>query len=259
MTLIVCLKARDCFVIAADSLTSRGQNTLNSATVKLHRVGPNAVVANCGLAMVGGKYWDGILSGFTPSGTGTPLATTSNDLQIFLSGVIGGVPKNNVGACAGGNTFLLAGYDSAASCMGVSKLRRIGDRRVFEERMNYLIPSSCYYVEWLGDTTSIMKYINKKTKCYHADMSQQDAVTFAVNAIRGGITASQAAGKTTIGGDVIQVAIVSDTNVVFSNHSPIPASFYQHLIDTVQNVWKDLKARFHVAGMRIRKGIGRKV
>lgn len=220
MTLIVCLKARDCFVIAADSLTSRGQNTLNSATVKLHQVGPNAVVASCGLARVGGKYWDEILSGFTPSGAGTSLATTSNDLQIFLSGIIGAVPKNNVNACQGGNTFLLAGYDPATSCFGGSKLRRIGDRRAFEPIINHSIPPSGYYIEWVGDTPSIMKYIEEKNKYYQADMSQKDAVTFAVNAIRGGIAASQAAGKTTIGGDFIQVAIVSDSNVVFSKHPP---------------------------------------
>jgi hypothetical protein len=231
--------------MAADSLTSRGQNTINAATIKLHQVASNVVAASCGCSRVNGRDWSEILAGFTVSMPGTSLAIVSSNLQIFLDRIIGAVPKNNVGACQGGNTFLLAGYDPTTSCFGVSKLSRIGDRRAFEPIMNHSIPPSGYYIEWVGDTPSIMKYIEEKNKYYQADMSQKDAVTFAVNAIRGGIAASQAAGKTTIGGDFIQVAIVSDSNVVFSKHPPSLVRLCQWIWNTVKDAWKSLKARFN--------------
>lgn len=113
MTLIVCLKAKDCIVIAADSLTSLGGKIVSCTTEKLHQVAADAVTAGCGLSRVLGVGWRAILGGFSAPPPGTAFAAIVSQLQAFLDGIIGQVPKSNLRACRGGNTFLLAGHDAA--------------------------------------------------------------------------------------------------------------------------------------------------
>lgn len=64
MTLIVCLKAKDCIVIAADSLTSLGKNIVSCTTEKLHQVATDAVTVSCGLSRVQGIGWQANLADF---------------------------------------------------------------------------------------------------------------------------------------------------------------------------------------------------
>lgn len=219
MTLIVCLKAKDCIVVAADSLTSIGGKIVSCTTEKLHQVATDAVTANCGLSRVQGASWQAILTQFPAPPSGTAISATIFQLQAFLDGVIGQVPKGNIGACQGGNTFLLAGYDIANSGMAVTKLPRIGDRRQFEATVTVSNAASHNYIEWIGDTTPVSSYIKSRTALYVPDMQQKAAVDFAVTAIIDGITASLAAGNHTIGGEFVSVALVSAGNVNFSHYS----------------------------------------
>ncbi|MGR0188402.1 hypothetical protein [Azospirillum aestuarii] len=218
MTLIVCLKAKDCIVIAADSLTSLGRKIVSCTTEKLHNVATDAVTAGCGLSRVQGTGWQAILAGFPAPSPGTAFATTVLQLQAFLEGIIGQVPKGNVGACQGGNTFLLAGHDVVNSDMAVARLTRLWDRRQFEPATMDSHASSHNYIEWIGDTTAVTAYIASKTALYVPDMPPKDAVDFAVGAITGGITASLAAGNHTIGGEFVSVALVSAGSVAFSRY-----------------------------------------
>lgn len=218
VTLIVCLKAIDCIVIAADSLTSIGNRIVSCTTKKLHKVAPDAVTAGCGLARVHGNNWQQILGCFPVQPSSTVFATTLSNLNSFFDKIIGQVSKSNIGACKGGNTFLLAGYDAANSGMAVGKLTRLGDRRQFEPVTMVSRASNQNYIEWIGDTTAVVDHIEVINALYVPSMEQQVAVDFAIDAIIGGITASQNAGNHTIGGDFVSVALVSNGSVTFSQH-----------------------------------------
>lgn len=218
MTLIVCLKAKYCIVIAADSLTSRGGKIVSCTTEKLHQVATDAVTAGSGLSRVQNVGWRAILAGYSAPPPGTAFAATVSQLQAFLDGIIGKVPKGNVGACQGGNTFLLAGHDAANSGMAIAKLTRLGDRRQFEPVTMVSHASSHNDIEWIGDTTAIMAHITSKTALYVSCMLPNAAVDFAVDAIIDGITASQAVGNHTIGGEFVSVALVAADSVTFSRH-----------------------------------------
>jgi len=218
VTLILCLKARDCIVISADSLTSLGGKIVSCTTEKLHQVGTDAVTVSCGLSRVNDKGWGTILADFPAPPKGTAIAATVSRLQAFLNEIIGRVPKSNVGACQGGNTFLLAGHDVANSGMAVTQLTRLGDRRQFEAATTVSNASDHDYIEWIGDTTPVSTYIASKTALYDPDMPQDAAVEFAIKAIIDGIAASLAAGNHTIGGEFVSVALVSASNVTSSRH-----------------------------------------
>lgn len=215
MTLIVGLKAKDCIVIAADSLTSLGEKIVNCKTQKLRKVAENAVTAGCGLARVLSNDWQTILRRFPIPSPGTAFTEIASQLNNFFNEIIGEVPKNNFGACQGGNTFLLAGYDAANSDLTLAKLTRLGDNRKFLDPKITSLASNQEYIEWIGDTASIEAYIEMKTALYVADMSQIDAINFAACAIMDGITASQTAGVQTIGGEFVSIALISANGVKF--------------------------------------------
>lgn len=219
MTLIVCLKAKDCIVIAADSLTSRGGKIFSCTTEKLHQVATDAVTAGCGLSRVMGAGWHSILSNFSTPPSGTGIAVTALQLQAFLGEVMGQVPKNNIGACQGGNEFLLAGYDVVNSGMATMKLNRIDDQRQFETAAMASDVTNHNFIEWIGDKKPVETYIANMTSRYVPGMSPDAAVKFAIDAIIGGISASLAAGNHTIGGEFVSVALVSAGNVDLSQHS----------------------------------------
>jgi hypothetical protein len=225
VTLIVGLKAEDCIVMAADSLTSLGGKVVSCTTEKLHLVATDAVTAGCGLSRVQGAGWRAILANFSTPPLGTAFAATVSQLQAFLDGIIGQVPTSYVGACQGGNTFLLAGHDAANSGMAVAKLTRLGDRRQFAPATTASNVSSHNFIEWIGDTTSVSTYIASKTALYVPGMPPNAAVDFAVDAIINGITASIAVGNHTIGGEFVSVALVLAGRVTFSRHpTGIPCS-----------------------------------
>lgn len=219
MTLVVCLKARDCIVISADSLTSLGGEIVSCTTEKLHQVGTAAVTVGCGLSRVQGIGWGPLLANFRAPPNDTAIAVTVSQLQAFLNEIVGRVPRSNVGACQGGNTFLLAGHDVANSGMAVARLTRLGDRRQFEAATTVSNASDHNYIEWIGDTMPVSTYIATKTAQYVPDMSQDAAVDFAIKAIIDGIAASLAMGNHTIGGEFVSVALVSASNVTSSRHA----------------------------------------
>ncbi len=204
--------------MSADSLTSLGGKIVSCTTEKLHQVATDAVTVGCGLSRVQGTSWGTILADFPAPPNGTAIAVTASQLQAFLDGIIGRVPKSSVGACRGGNTFLLAGHDVANSGMAVTRLTRLGDRRQFEAGATASNTSDHNYIEWIGDTTPVSTYIASKTAQYDPDMSQDVAVDFAIRAIIDGIAASLAAGNHTIGGEFVSVALVKAGNVTFSRH-----------------------------------------
>jgi hypothetical protein len=109
--------------------------------------------------------------------------------------------------------------------MAVARLTRLGDRRQFEPVTMDSRASSHNYIEWIGDTTAVMAYIASKSALYVPGMLPTAAVDFAVDAIIDGITASQAAGNHTIGGEFVSVALVSAGSVILSQHpTGIPCS-----------------------------------
>ena len=218
VTLIVCLKAENCIVMAADSLTSLGGKVVSCTTEKLHRVATDAVTAGCGLSRVQGAGWQAILANFPTLPLGTAFAATVSDLQAFLDEIIGQVPTSNAGACRGGNTFLLAGHNATNSGMEVAMLTRLGDRRRFEPVTTVSSVSSHNCIKWIGDKASVSTHIVSTCALYVPDMSPNAAVKFAVDAIIGGITASLAVGNHTIGGEFVSVALVLAGRVDISRH-----------------------------------------
>lgn len=218
MTLVVALKAKDCIVMAADSLTSLGGKVVSCTTEKLYQVAADAVTAGCGLSRVQGAGWQAILPRFPRPPLGTAFATTVSQLQAFLDTIIGKVPTSNVGACQGGNSFLLAGHDAASSGMAVAMLTRVGDRRQFAPPATASNVSSYNYIDWIGDTASASTYIASKTALYAPGLSPDAAVDFAVDAIINGINASLEVGNHTIGGEFVSVALVLADRVTLSHY-----------------------------------------
>ncbi|WP_336764003.1 hypothetical protein [Asaia sp. VD9] len=221
MTLIVCLKAEDCIVFAADSLSSRGDAIISCTTQKLHAVAQDAVIASAGCSRVLGRNWQEILADFSQLRSGTDPSITTSELQQFLGKVIGEVPRDIHGACRGGNTFLLAGYGVASPGMVVNKLTRVSDLRYFEPVKTVSDAASDNYIEWIGDTEKVSGYTRAKNALYIPNMAKDVAVNFAIAAINEGIAASLAVGNHTIGGEFVSVALVSAGQVELSRH---PAS-----------------------------------
>lgn len=219
LTLIICLKAQDCVVMAADSLTTRGDTTTSCTTEKLHQVGPESVTAGCGLSQVMGMDWRTLLAKFPPLPTGSAFDDVLTRLHGFLDDAISRIPTNMVGANRGGNTFLLAGHHDPCSGTVVARLTRGNIDRQFQEPMIASDPSNLAYIDWIGDLTAIEAYISNRTSIYKPGMSEDDAVDFAVSAIKDGIRASVQAGNRTIGGEIISVAVVKSGHVTLF-HKP---------------------------------------
>ena len=105
MTLIVCLKAKDCIVIASDSLTSLGGKIVNCKTQKLHKVAESAVTAGCGLARVLSNDWQTILCRFPTPSPGTAFTKIVSQINSFFNEIIREVPEKITGPAEAGIPF----------------------------------------------------------------------------------------------------------------------------------------------------------
>lgn len=217
MTLIVCLKADNCIILAADSLTTKTRGGVVSRnTKKIHKIAMNAAVAVCGLAKVNNHNWEYHLASYKSSNAPAALISAKNQkLKNFLDSIMSKTNPSNHGACSGGNTFLLAGYDQISRGMFISEITRVGDRRFFESDTPIV---SCAlatsHISWHGDTNSIATFIAMRTMNYSDKMSKNQALEFALDAIRDGIRAHSKPGiKPTIGGENIFVYVVSSKQI----------------------------------------------
>jgi hypothetical protein len=208
LTLIVCLKAQDCVVLAADSLTTRGGTVTSCTTEKLHRIGVEAVTAGCGLSRVMGQDWSGMLDAFPQAAAETPFTTLASHLNAFLESMIARIPRHHIGANRGGNTFLLAAPNHSGAGMAVARLTRINIDYRFQAPSIASSTSDDRYIDWIGDVDVVAAHRAAVEAAYAPGMSEADAIDFAVAAIRDGIAASVAAGNHTIGGDLVGVAVV---------------------------------------------------
>lgn len=212
-------------MLAADSLSTRGETITSCTTVKLHQIGQEAVTAGSGLSRVMGQDWRTVLQGFPSLPAEAAFNEVLVELQSFLDRAIDRIPRQNVGATQGGNTFLLAGHDALGPGMAVAKLIRKGIDRQFQKPTVDSPASLPGFIDWIGDRAPIEDYISERSALYASDMSETDAVAFAVAAIKDGIRASVRAGNRTIGGDFISVAVVKAGDVTISKKpSGIPCA-----------------------------------
>lgn len=109
MTLIIAVEAANCMVMAADSLTTVRDRVVSCDTLKIHQVSVTDVAAGAGASRIQGRYWSENLPVFLDRWAGPGPAQTAPDLKRFLDAEIEQVDPKNFGACAGGNTFLIAG------------------------------------------------------------------------------------------------------------------------------------------------------
>jgi len=109
LTLIVAVEAANCFVMAADSLTTMKGKVVSCDTQKLHQVSRTHIAAGAGRALVGTRYWSQVIPSFVGQWVGPCLMQAVAQFRSFLDTEIATVDPKNHGACAGGNTFLVAG------------------------------------------------------------------------------------------------------------------------------------------------------
>jgi Proteasome subunit len=219
LTLIICIKATDYIVMAADRLTTVGQRVISCDTQKLHQISSHAITTASGCSMILGRYWSQIIPNFLSLWVGPDFATIVSEFRQSLDSEIAHVPKNNVGACVGGNAFLLAGFDPTTSGMVISRIERFGDARKFSPETIVAPAAQPRYISWIGDTANLKAYIDSKDQTYSPGLSQPQAINFAVDAIVDGIRHARNAGITTIGGDFVYAAVASQAGVSFSRRA----------------------------------------
>lgn len=170
----------------------------------------------CGLAKVNNHNWEYHLTSYKNSNAPAALISAKNQkLKNFLDSIMSKTDPSNHGACSGGNIFLLAGYDQISRGMFISELTRIGDRRHFESDTPVVSCAlAANHISWHGDTDSVAVFIAMRTMGYSSGMSKEQAIEFAINAIRDGIKAHSKSGiKQTIGGNHISVYVVSSNQI----------------------------------------------
>jgi hypothetical protein len=214
VTLIIGVRAADCFVVAADSLTTGGGGGIKCDTVKVHQVTDSLIAAGAGNARVLGRYWHEILPDFLEASFLAPVSTAVPGLRAFLDSEISQVPRNNIGACSGGNNFLVGG---ASSVVGpdVWLIERIADRRAFEQERAEPPAAPATPIWWLGDLQGLEPHMSTTTAAYAANMTESRAVAFAAKAIADGIKAARSIGLRTIGGSYVFVAVAAAAGVTF--------------------------------------------
>lgn len=221
MTLIVCLKAKDCVVFAADSLTTKKKYgtdeivEVSSETIKSHDIQNRAVAAGCGMSRIQGRYWSDIIAGFSPEASEGDFLALTRDFREFVNRemtVLGPDPS----ARQGGNTFLLAGFDGTQGGMVVSEVIRNTIDKQFQAERVISSASSPSYIEFIGDKDKISEYIEVCKSKYVPGMERDEAEEFAIDAIISGISAAKGHGVTSIGGDFVLVATVDQTSVTIS-------------------------------------------
>lgn len=215
MTLIVALEAKDCFVMAADSITTLSGRVVGCDTQKVHQLSAMSIAATAGRSHLSGRYWSQILAGFLGRWTGPSPAQTAADLHPFLDAEIAQVPRVH-GNCGGGNTILVAGPDPINGGFDVWSIDRVGDRRYFVPPVPGQPNVPPARVWWLGDTQHLLAHIVQTAANYVAGMSEAQAIAFAARAIADGTAIVRGLGITTIGGDHIYLAVATQAGVFFS-------------------------------------------
>jgi len=215
MTLIVALEAKDCFVMAADSLTTLSGRAVGCDTQKVHQVSVMSMAATAGRSHLSGRYWSQILDSFLRNWAGPSPAQTAADLHPFLEAEIAQVPRVH-GNCSGGNTILVAGFDLTKRGFDVWSIGRVGDRRFFEAPVPVQPATPPARVWWLGDTQHLQAHIVQTAANYAAGMSEAHAIAFAEKAIVDGTAIARGLGIITIGGNYIYVAVATQAGVFFS-------------------------------------------
>lgn len=224
MTLIVCLKAQDCVVFAADSLTtvtkydSGKTEALDCNTVKLHSITNRAVMGGCGMSRIQGEYWSSLITRFSPAAPNGDFVGLTGEFRTFVDEQLKCI-SNDPGARAGGNTFLLAGFEAGAGGMIVSKVTRTLVGKTCDVETIVSDASSPHYIEFIGDISPISEYLSQVEENYVPSMDRGDAENFAFNAIVNGITAARAQEIATIGGHTVVVATVDQNAVTISEHA----------------------------------------
>lgn len=223
MTLIVCLRAQGCIVFAADSLTTYASRHGSCRAFKLHKLSNHAAVAHCGWAGTQARNWRDVFKAFkppVPTG-GRPASPGSllGALQVALDGLVN-IPRSNVRACAGSNTFLAATLDPSTGDLALECITRHDDDRKFNASVPESPAGQTNYIRFLGDTGSLQAHIATVTATYSAamaqapaGMSEAQAITFARDAIKNAIPIAKQAGIRTIGGDFVRVLTLSTTGV----------------------------------------------
>lgn len=212
MTIILSFKVADGMVMAADSLTSVSGRTVSCTTQKIHKVGASALAGGAGKSMILGEYWSEILPRFSPATTS--LDQVAGEFRLFLDDIISKVPDNPIGARQGGNTFILVGPEASGGRGGAIVLQRIGNNRSFEPNDPLCSGSENSFLHWAGDTTDrIEAHMAAVERAYDPNMTKEEAIDFANNAIIGAIQADQAGGGTTIGGDFVLTGTAYGTTV----------------------------------------------
>lgn len=208
MTLILCLRGDGCVVMAADSLTTTPSKVLSTKTVKVHQTSERSLAVACGAAQLNGQYWSAILKRFAPD----TVHTTAADLRVFLDSEIANASKTH-GACAGGNTFVVADLPPPATDPDIWFIDRIADRRHFLDERLESAAEGPRYIEWFGDTSDLGPALDRIGAAYLPRMPEDKAREFARNALIEAIDEAQHAGIRTIGGDFITIGSISQAGV----------------------------------------------
>ena len=219
MTLIVCLRAQECVVFAADTLTNVSGRVQNCKTVKVHKLSDRTVVAGCGWAGMPLRKWHDVFKGFKPpaaaGGTLANLSAMLGAIKASLDGLVSLPRRNDIGACRGGNTFLAAILDPASGDIAVEKFTRVGDARAFPLSVTASPAVQTNYIEFIGDTHHLQGHIAAVRGSYVAGMSRADAIIFAKDAIKDAIPIARNAEVQSIGGHSIRVLTLSGSGVAF--------------------------------------------
>ena len=211
------MKAQNCIVFAADSLTSISGRVVTCTATKIHRLSAKAVAAGCGWAGTSTRKWSDVFAEFEAptEPDGSPVSTTEiiSTLQSSLNGLVD-IPRSNVMACQGGNTFLAATCDPATGKLAISRIERDYDARKFENPQLASSGEESSYIEFIGDTTKLERYIAEVKERYVPDTSQDAAISFAQEAIKGAIPIARKASVATIGGSLVRVLVLTKEDVV---------------------------------------------
>ncbi|GGB39812.1 hypothetical protein GCM10011380_31660 [Sphingomonas metalli] len=213
MTLIIAVEAVDCMVLAADSLTTVRDRVVSCDTVKIHQVSATDVAAGAGASRIQGRYWSEILPGFLERWAGPGPAQIAPHFKRFLDAEIQQVDRRNIGACAGGNTFLIAGLDPSSGRPDIWSVERHGDVRSFLPARPASPQNPTARIWWIGDTQGLQAHVASTASRYSEGMTEDEAVAFAVQAIIDGMASARAAGIRSIGGDYAYWAVATGDGV----------------------------------------------
>ena len=215
MTIIVCLKASNSVIVAADSRSTKSSAASNKTvllsgqTRKIHGISSvhSLISASSGLANIGQEPWSQIMNDFKKQmsekyQSNFDINCGVKEIYCFINQATSRAPAS-AGSCAGGNTFLVAGWDKKSEAPTIWKIERLGDERLFEFPIQISPAANTVFIDWFGDTDNLQEYKKKWTTKYDANMDQDDAMEFAKTCIEDGIHSLQRDG-----GDICTAGLV---------------------------------------------------